>query len=138
MNWKIVLLLSLFGVAMGVASLFGLTRGIEPFLWLLIFILYAWLIARHGQRKYFLHGFLGSVLNGIWISIIHASLYSFYLKNNPEMLQGLSRLPPSISPRVIMLIIGPIVGVLFGVIAGLFAFVGAKVWRSREPTSQEA
>jgi LytS/YehU family sensor histidine kinase len=32
-----------------------------------------------------------------------------------------------------MLIIGPVVGALFGVIAGLFAFVGAKIARSREP-----
>jgi hypothetical protein len=132
MNWKLIFLLSLFGVAMGLASLFGFTRGIEPFLWLLIFILYAWWIAKHCRRRYFQHGFLVSVLNGIWISIIHASFYSLYIRNNPEMLEGLSRLPPGISPRVLMLIIGPVVGALFGVIAGLFAFVGAKIAR-REP-----
>jgi len=133
MNWRLIFLLSLFGVAMAVASLFGLTRGIEPFLWLVIFILYAWWIAKHCRSKYFLHGFLVSVVNGFWISIIHASFYTLYIRNNPKMLAGLSSLPPGISPRVLILIVGPVVGALFGVIAGLFAFVGAKIARSREP-----
>lgn len=131
MNWKLIFLLSLFGVVMGVASLFGFTRGIEPFLWLLIFVFYAWRIAKNAPGKFFLHGFLVSVLNGIWISIIHAAFFSLYVKNNPEMLESFSKLPPSLSPRLMMLIIGPIVGVLFGVIAGLFALVGAKIVRRK-------
>ena len=131
MSWKLIFLLSLFGVGMAVASLFGLTRGIEPFLWLLIFVFYAWRIAKHAPGKHFLHGFLVSVLNGIWISIIHAAFFSSYVKNNPEMLEGFSKLPPSLSPRLMMLIIGPIVGVLFGIIAGLFALVGAKIVRRK-------
>ncbi|MDQ2921552.1 MAG: hypothetical protein M3R52_08085 [Acidobacteriota bacterium] len=131
MNWKLIFLLSLFGVAMGVASLFGFTRGIEPLSWLLIFLLYAWWIAKNAPGKYFLHGFLVSVLNGIWISIIHCAFFSLYVKNNPEMLEGFSKLPASLSPRLMMLIIGPIVGVLFGVVAGLFALVGAKIVRRK-------
>ena len=131
MSWKLIFLLSLFGVGMAVASLFGFTRGIEPFLWLLIFLLYAWWIAKHAPGKYFLHGLLVSVLNGIWISIIHVAFFSSYVKNNPEMLEAFSNLPPSLSPRLMTLIIGPIVGVLFGVIAGLFALVGAKIVRRK-------
>lgn len=127
MNWRLILLLSLFGVAMAVASLFGLTRGIEPLLWLLIFIFYAWCVAKKATGKYFLHGFLASVLNGIWISIVHAAFYSLYIRNNPEMLQSFSKLPPGLSPRLMMLIIGPLVGAFFGVVAGLLAFVAAKI-----------
>jgi len=70
-------------------------------------------------------------LNGVWISIIHAGFFSLYVKNNPEMLESFSKLPPSLSPRLMMLIIGPIVGVLFGVIAGLFALAGAKIVRKK-------
>lgn len=132
MNWKLIFLLSLFGVAIAVASLFGWTRGIEPFLWLIIFVLYAWWIAKNAPGKYFLHGLLASVLNGIWISIIHAAFFSLYVRNNPQMLEGFRRLPPSLSPRAMMLIIGPIVGVIFGVLAGLFAVVGSRIVRRRE------
>jgi hypothetical protein len=135
MNWKLIFLLSLFGVAMAAASLFGWTKHIEPLLWLVIYVFCAWCIAKNATGKYFLHGFLVSVLNGIWISIIHASFYPLYIRNNPEMLEGFARLPPSLSPRLMMLVIGPVVGAIFGVIAGLFAFVGAKIMKRREASA---
>jgi hypothetical protein len=37
-NWKLILALSLFGLAMAIASLFGLGMW-EPLLWLIIFII---------------------------------------------------------------------------------------------------
>jgi uncharacterized membrane protein len=127
MNWKLILLLSVFGVVMGVISLFGWTQGIEPLLWLAIFILYAWWIARNCERLYFLHGLLVSVLNGIWISIIHAAFYSLYVKNNPQVVGAFKSLPPTLDPRVLMLIIGPIVGAITGLVAGLFAYIAARI-----------
>src|SRR5713101_6070643 len=51
MNWKLILALSLFGLAMGVGSLFGLGLA-EPLLWLAIFIIYAWVIAGRAPGKY--------------------------------------------------------------------------------------
>ena len=128
MNWKLIFALSLFGVAMGIASLFGLTGHIEPLLWIVIFVFYAWWIAKHCSGKYFLHGFLVSVLNGVWISLIHSALFETYIRNNPEMTAGFQNLPKSINPRLLVLIIGPIIGVLTGVIAGLFAWVAAKLF----------
>src|SRR5437879_1270629 len=120
MNWKTIFALSLFGVAMAIASLFGLTRGIEPLLWLGIFIFYAWWIAKHCAGKYFLHGFLVSVLNGVWIALIHAAFFSTFIRNNPEMVASFQKFPLPITLRVFNLIVGPIVGALFGVVAGLF------------------
>src|SRR6267142_888056 len=57
-------------------------------------------MSMNATARYFLHGFLVSLFNGIFISIIHASFYSLYIKNNPEMLAGFANLPPSISPRL--------------------------------------
>jgi hypothetical protein len=128
MNWKLILALSLFGAAMGVASLFGLTGRAEPLLWLVIFIFYAWVIASRARGKYFLHGFLASVLNGVWITAIHATFFSMYIANNPEMIRGV---PSGYNPRVLMIIFGPIVGALFGVVAGLFAFIASKFVNKR-------
>ena len=131
MNWKLIFALSLFGVAMGIASLFGLTRHIEPLLWIVIFVFYAWWIAKHCSGKYFLHGFLVSVLNGVWISLIHAGFFSLYMSNNPEMVAGLQNLPRGVSPRVMMMVVGPIIGILTGVVAGLFAWVAAKLFNRK-------
>ena len=129
MNWKLILSLSLFGIAMAIASLFGYTRHIEPLLWLVIFIFYAWWIAKHCAGKFFLHGLLVSVLNGVWISLIHVAFFSRYLSNNPEAREMAQKLPPVLSPRLFSLIIGPIVGAVFGVVAGLFAFIASKIVR---------
>jgi len=123
MNWKLIFTLSLFGLAMAIASLFGL--GLFEFvLWLIIFIIYAWVIATRAPGKYFLHGFLVSVVNSIWITAIHCGFFPMYVKSNPQMVQGT---PPGMNPRIIMIVAGPIVGVILGVIAGLFAFIASKI-----------
>ena len=127
MNWKLIFALSLFGLAMAVASLFGL--GIlEPLLWLLIFIICAGLIAKRAPGKYFLHGFLVSLVNSVWITAIHAAFFTTFVKNNPQMVQGA---PAGINPRILMIVMGPIVGAVLGLVAGLFAFIASKIIRKR-------
>lgn len=127
MNWKLILALSLFGLAMAVGSLFGLGLA-EPLLWLAIFIIYAWVIAKRAPGKYFLHGFLVSVMNSVWITAVHAGFFSIYVKNNPQFVQSA---PPGMNPRVLMIITGPVFGVLFGLVAGLFAFIASKIVKKR-------
>src|SRR5260221_1199679 len=122
MNWKLIFALSLFGLAMGVASLFGL-GPLEFVLWLVIFIIYAWIIAARAPGKYFLHGFLVSVVNSVWITAIHAAFFATLARNNPQMVQGT---PRGWNPRVLMIVMGPIVGALLGLVAGLFAFIASK------------
>jgi hypothetical protein len=81
-------------------------------------------IAKRAPGKYFLHGFLVSVVNSVWITAIHAGFFSIYAKNNPQFVQSA---PPGMNPRVLMIIMGPIFGVLFGLVAGLFAFIASKI-----------
>lgn len=125
-----------FGLAMAIVSLFGLTQKIEPFLWLVIFIIYAITIAKNVTAKHFLHGFLTSVANGIWISLIHASFFSTYMANNPDAQTMYQLLPQSIPPPVFMLIIAPIIGVATGLIAGLFALITAKFIKPKASEQQ--
>ena len=56
MNWKLILQLSLFGLAMGLATVFFISSSAEPFFWLAIFIASAYLIATRAPGRYFLHG----------------------------------------------------------------------------------
>jgi hypothetical protein len=138
MNWKLIFTLSLFGVGMGIASLFGVTRRIEPFLWLVILLFYAWWIAKHCASKFFLHGFLVSFLNGVWISLVHAAFFAKYISSNPEVLAGFQNFPPGISRRVVMLIAGPIAGTLAGIAGGLLAWLASKLARkSPDPKTSE-
>ena len=127
MNWKLIFTLSLVGVIMAFATVFGFISETEPYLWFLIFIFYAVWIIRHVDGKYFLHGFLVSVINGVWISIIHATFFSTYIANNPEQMDAYAKFPQSISPRIMILIVGPVIGAITGLIAGLFALIAGKL-----------
>ena len=50
MNWKLILQLSLFGLVMGVATVFFISSSVEPFCWLIVFLISAYVIAR-GVRE---------------------------------------------------------------------------------------
>ena len=49
MNWKLIVQLSMFGLAMSVATVYLISSTIEPVFWLVIFVISAYLIQR-GRR----------------------------------------------------------------------------------------
>ncbi len=54
MNWKLILQLSLFGLAMAFATVFFIPSKVEPLVWLAIFIACAYVIATKAPGKSFL------------------------------------------------------------------------------------
>jgi hypothetical protein len=132
MDRRLIFTLSLFGVAMAVAGVFGLTGRAEPIVWLLIFVIYAVVIARRAPGRFFLHAFAVSVLNGIWIAVIHAAFFPTFIANNPGMLEDYNRMPHPLPPRAMMFVMGPVIGAVSGLVAGLFAvFAGMVMKRDR-------
>jgi len=57
-NGKLILRLSLFGLAMAVATVFVVPQRAEPFLWLPIFVYCAYVIAKSVPERPFVHGLL--------------------------------------------------------------------------------
>jgi hypothetical protein len=132
MNWKLIFQLSLFGLAMAIATVFWIPSNVEPFFWLAIFIICAYLIARNCSRKFFLHGLLVSLVNSVWITAIHVLLFKTYMANHPKEVETMATMPfSSYHPRRMMLVVGPIVGLISGLILGLFAFIASKIWKSK-------
>jgi hypothetical protein len=131
MNWKLILLLSLFGLAMGLATVSLIPSTIEPFFWLVIFVICAYIIATYAPGKFFLHGLLVSIVNGVWVTLAHASMFYTYISTHPEYMQMVEGLPPTLSghPRRLMFLIGPITGVMFGLVLGLFAWIASRLFR---------
>jgi hypothetical protein len=62
-NWKLIFQLSIFGVIMAVATISLIPQNIEPVIWVLIFIVCAYIVSKKAPGKYFLHGFLISIVN---------------------------------------------------------------------------
>ena len=127
MNWKLIFLLSLFGLAMGFATVFWIPSNIEWLFWLAIFVICAYLIAQRCTKKYFLHGFLVSLANCVWITLAHVGFYFTYVANHPEMQQMNARLPLRGHPRLLMVLMAPIIGALSGLVLGLFSFVASRL-----------
>lgn len=129
MNWKLIFLLSLFGLAIGLAGVALVPSNIEPFCWLIAFIISAIAIARKAPGKYFLHGFLVNILNSVWTTAVHLVLYDKYVAFHPEFLEIFANGSVNVEPRTFMLISGAVAGVLFGLILGLFSWMAAWIFK---------
>lgn len=129
MNWKLIFQLSLFGLAMALATISLIPTKVEPFFWLIIFIICAYLIAKNCSSKYFLHGFLVSLVNAVWITAAHVFFFKTYISNHSEMSSMSAQMPLPSHPRIMMLLTGPVFGAVFGLILGLFSFIASKLVR---------
>jgi hypothetical protein len=135
MNWKLIFQLSLFGLAMGISTVYWIPSSIEPFFWLAIFIICGYLIARNCREKFFLHGLFVSLVNSIWITGLHVLLFHVYANNHPKEVEQMGAMFLPRHPRVMMLITGPFIGLISGLVLGLFAFVASKIWKNKVSVS---
>jgi hypothetical protein len=123
MNWKLILLLSMFGLAMGLATVFVIPPKIEPLFWLVIFVLCAYMIAKR-TRKPFLHGFLLGLANCVWITASHILLFNEYLATHAQEAAMMQTMP--FSPKIMMAIVGLVIGLISGVVIGILALIASK------------
>jgi|SRR6185312_5664635 hypothetical protein len=128
MNWKLIFSLSLFGLAMAFATITLIPSSTEPYAWLVIFLLCAWLIAKNAPGNFFWHGFLVSLVNCVWITAAHIIFSSTYLAHHPQEVAMYGKLNGQFGtgPTTAMLFFGPIIGIISGLILGLFAFIASR------------
>lgn len=130
MNWKLIFSLSLFGMAMGIATVFFIPSNIEPFCWLAIFLVCSYLIAKTCSSKFFMHGLLVSMVNSVWITAAHVILFDQYIASHASEMQMMANGPmASLSAKTAMLIMGPIIGIISGLVLGLFSVIAAKMMK---------
>lgn len=133
MKWSLILGLSVFGFIMAVATIFWIPTRAEPFFWLPIFVYCAYIIARKVTGRYFLHGFMVSIFNCIWITSLHYIFFNAYMVKHPDMADMNSKMMEgNDSLRNTMLVFSPVVGVISGLILGLFSFIASKIVKRRQ------
>ncbi len=131
MNWKLIFQLSAFGLIMAFATVSLIPEKFEFAFWLPIFAFCAYVIAKVCSGKYFLHGFLVSIVNSVWITTAHVICYKSYAGNHLDMVEAFKNFPLANHPRMLMIIMGPIFGIGFGLILGLFTFIASKIVKPR-------
>jgi hypothetical protein len=141
MNWKLIFQLSLFGLAMGIATVYVIPPNIEPAFWLVIFLISAYLIAKGtvGAGMHFLHGLLLGIANSVWITAAHVLLFDRYIANHAREAALMQNPSITFSGKVMMTMVGPVIGVVSGVIIGVFALIAGKLVKSAPlPSSKVA
>lgn len=132
MNWKLIFLLSLFGLAMALATVFIIPSNIEPYCWLAIFLVCAYFIAKHCSEKYFLNGLFVSLVNAVWVTSAHILFYDTYIAEHAQEAAMMAKMQVSVNPKLMMLITGPVIGLISGLILGLFSFFASRIVRHKE------
>jgi hypothetical protein len=127
MNWKLIVQLSGFGLIMGVATVFFIPSNIEPYCWLVVFLISAYAIARYGTGSPFLHGVFVGLANSVWVTSAHVLLFSQYVARHAQEMHTMASMPLAKHPRLLMLITGPIIGLISGIVLGIFAYVASKL-----------
>ena len=133
MNWRLIFQLSLFGLAMGLATVFVIPSTIEPVIWLAIFIVSAYAIARGAPGQYFLHGLSVGIANSVWITAAHVLLFHSYVARHSSEMAMMGSMPLPTHPRLMMTLTGPVIGVISGIVIGLFALLASKLVHRAPP-----
>jgi hypothetical protein len=134
MNWRTIIALSMFGLAMGIATVFVIPSTIEPLFWIAIFAISAYVIARRCPGREFVHGLLVGIANSVWVTASHVLLFQQYLANHPQEAAMMSSMPAPDSPRLMMGLVGPVIGVVSGALIGLLALLARKLLGRRPAT----
>jgi hypothetical protein len=124
MNYRLVALLSLFGLVMSLATVFIVPPNLEPILWLVIFVICAVVLAKRAPSKAPLHGFLVSLLNCVYITTAHIVFAETYIAGHPD--EAAAGAQFGLPVRAMMAITGPVIGVISGGVLALFTFIATK------------
>ena len=120
-------MLTLFGVLMGLASVFGYTQSNEWLYWLVIAVISGFVIAKVTDRQIFVKSVVVGLFMGIFTGVIQSVLFDKYLENNPQSLDGFKEIPLSLAPQFVVLFTGPFIGIVFGLFIGLIAIIIDKI-----------
>jgi hypothetical protein len=131
MDWKLIFGLSMFGLVMGIATVFWIPSNIEPFCWLAIFLISGFAIGRSAHWP-FVRGVLVGLANRVWITGAHILFVGQYLANHAREAAMMKSGPLPASPRVMMALTGPVVGLISGIIIGLLGLLASKLGRPKQ------
>ncbi len=129
MNWKLIFGLSLFGLAMAFATVYFIPSNVEPYVWLVIFLICSYFIAKNAPGKYFLHGFLVCLIDYFWMMGAHIILSKHYINTHtPEAAQyAKMNTDLGLSIAGAIALISLVIGIISGIVLGLFAFAASKM-----------
>lgn len=133
MNWRLILMLSLFGPALGVLTVLGMIpRGADRFIWAAVVALCAFLAAKKEPERALQHGALIGFINGASSTLVQALFVDTLTANNPWMVEAMAKQPPGFDFEFFVFMLVPFIGVASGGMTGLLAMWIARARARRD------
>jgi hypothetical protein len=132
-DWKLILLLSLPGPAIGILTLFGIIPfGTDRWFWLAVSIVAAVVIAWRVERGAFGHGAVVGFLLGATSKLIQGIWSGTYVANNPDLVVKFAGEGERSEFQYFVLMLVPFVGIANALIVGLMSHLAHRaVGRNR-------
>ena len=89
MSWRLIILLSMLGLAMAIGTVTVLPSSAEGPLWLTIFVIDAIVIARRAPGRFFVLGFLVGLANWVWVAGAHVVAFDGYAAQHANEIAAL-------------------------------------------------
>jgi hypothetical protein len=132
MNWKIVLLLSLFGPVVGVLTVLGVfPRGVDRFVWMVVVAVCAWTVAKKEPERALPNGVVVGFINGASSTLVQALWVDTLAANNPWMVAAMADQPAGFDFEFFVFMLVPFIGVAGGAMTGLLAMLAARALAAR-------
>lgn len=135
MNWILIISLSLFGVMVGMLSIFGVTEGKEYWMLGIVLLVSSLVLGMKAPGKFFKHGFFTALISALLSSVLHYVFYDTYMANNASFAEQMSQVPDGFNMRIMMLVGGPFSGAISGVILGGLTILMARLLGNTGTTS---
>ncbi len=138
LNWKLLKKLSLLGVVMGIATVWGWVGNYEGLAWFLLAVICALVIGRKVRRQHFPHGLLAGAIASLIAQIFQVIFFPAYLANSLEHTADFNQLPIDFPPRLLLALLAPFIAAASGIVLGVMSWAAARyVFRSPQaPAAQ--
>ncbi len=136
MNWKLVLQLAVFGLAMGLGTVFFVPSKVEPILWFIVCLLSAYAITKHCVRLRFLNSLMVGLLDSLLKTSVHMVFFSAYVARHAQEMAMIRQMTSAVSPQQLILLSSPIWGLIYGTATGLFALLLGQFVKPAESSNR--
>jgi hypothetical protein len=140
MNWKLIFLLSLPGLALSFATVYIIPNNIAIYLWIAVYVFCAFVMAKkneatqkYSSKPYWSIVFVGYLMS-IWIGTVHYVFFDAYVSFQPKVLEQLKNSPEA---RWRLLVTNLVVGFFLSKILLILNFLAALILKKLKPKTTD-
>ena len=125
LNQNLILKTGSFGLFMGILNTLGYTQNFEIYIWIIIVLGSAFIVAKKINEKIFIHCLLIGLCWGVDTTFIEAVFLNTF-QNNNLYLKDIFIQSKWINPRILLVLLG----IIFGCFSGLLLYLNQLFFRN--------